>query len=67
MLFLLSYRFRILLLKNAVACANLFVEYSGCAGPGVPVEAPKPYANPRGVQGNKDEGMKPVHINLYKT
>ncbi|MEM1643537.1 MAG: hypothetical protein QXV30_07075 [Desulfurococcaceae archaeon] len=34
---------------------------------GVPLNAPKPDENPRGMQGNKDEAMKTININLYKS
>jgi len=34
-------------------------------GLGVPLNAPKGYANPRLMQGKRDEAMKPTNINLW--
>ncbi|MGC8953602.1 MAG: hypothetical protein ACP5N5_02655 [Desulfurococcus sp.] len=47
-------------MKNVIACVNLFMKHSRCVGPGVPVNASKPDTNPRGMQGDKDEGMTSV-------
>ena len=38
-----------------------------CGGLGVPLNASKPDENPRGMQGNRDEAMKPTNIKLYKS
>ncbi|MGC8953494.1 MAG: hypothetical protein ACP5N5_02095, partial [Desulfurococcus sp.] len=45
--------------RGGVACMNLFLKFlnSRCR---VPVNAPKPYASPSRIQGNKDEVMKPI-------
>ncbi|MEM3228747.1 MAG: IS200/IS605 family accessory protein TnpB-related protein [Fervidicoccaceae archaeon] len=53
--------------RDVVACINLFHRYSRCGGLRVPLNAPKPDENPSGMQGNKDEAMKPTNINLYKS
>ncbi|MEM1510474.1 MAG: hypothetical protein QXI11_04635 [Thermoproteota archaeon] len=36
-----------------------------CGVPGVALNAPKPDENPRGMQGKRDEAMKPTNINLW--
>ncbi|ACL11029.1 hypothetical protein DKAM_0703 [Desulfurococcus amylolyticus 1221n] len=50
-------------MKNAIACINLFLN-SRCR---VLANTPKPDASPSRIQGNKDEVMTPVYINLYET
>jgi len=44
-------------------------KYPRCGGLGVPPNAPKPYENPSGVQGNRDEAMKitSTYISLYES
>ncbi|MGC8953272.1 MAG: hypothetical protein ACP5N5_00930 [Desulfurococcus sp.] len=40
-------------MKNVIACINLFIKYSRCTGSGVPANTPKPYASPKGIQGEQ--------------
>ncbi|AFL66708.1 hypothetical protein [Desulfurococcus amylolyticus] len=42
------------------------MEYSGCAGSGVPVNAPKPDASPRRDSGERNEEIASINTNLYQ-
>ncbi|MEM2234187.1 MAG: RNA-guided endonuclease TnpB family protein [Desulfurococcaceae archaeon] len=53
--------------RDVIACINLFLRYTRCGGLGVPLNAPEPDEDPRGMQGNKDEAMKPTNTNLYQS
>ncbi|MEM1750319.1 MAG: RNA-guided endonuclease TnpB family protein [Desulfurococcaceae archaeon] len=53
--------------RDVVACINLFYKYARCGVPGVALKAPKGYANPRLMQGKRDEAMKSTDIKLYQS
>ena len=52
--------------SRAIQCSKwlLSPRHSRCGGLGVPLNAPKPDENPRGMQGNKNEAMKSTYINV---
>ena len=47
--------------------SRLSPRYSRCGVPGVALKAPKGDANPRLMQGNKNEAMKSTDIKLHKS
>ncbi|MEM0469852.1 MAG: zinc ribbon domain-containing protein [Desulfurococcaceae archaeon] len=53
--------------RDVIACINLFYRYSRCGGPRAPPNAPKGDANPRPMQGNRDEAMTSTDRNLYQS
>ncbi|MEM1645534.1 MAG: zinc ribbon domain-containing protein, partial [Ignisphaera sp.] len=53
--------------RDVVACINLFYRYTRCGGLGVALNAPKGDANPRPMQGKRDEAMKSTYINLHQS
>ncbi|MEM0262365.1 MAG: zinc ribbon domain-containing protein [Nitrososphaerota archaeon] len=53
--------------RDVIACINLFLRYSRCGVPRVTLNAPKGDANPRPMQGNRNEAMKSTNINLHQS